>query len=101
MARLADLIGAKCFVNISGARGEIMDGPYRGNYSKETFELIVETVRYIIDEANRQTLFLLLNDAIHASRSPDSYLQLIGLLTGKFAAHLDPVNKISSPTLFQ
>ena len=48
--QLADEIGACCCVNISGARGEIWDGPYPGNYSKETFDLIVETVRYIIDQ---------------------------------------------------
>jgi len=99
MLRLADLIGAKCCVNISGARGEIWDGPYRGNYSKETFELIVETVRYIIDEAKPLNTFFTLEPMPYMlPDSPDSYLQLIRAIDRKrFAAHLDPVNMISSP----
>jgi len=41
LLQLADEIGACCCVNISGAKGEIWDGPYPGNYLKETFNEIV------------------------------------------------------------
>jgi sugar phosphate isomerase/epimerase len=96
---LADEIGASCCVNISGARGEIWDGPYAGNYAKETFDLIVETVRYIIDQARPLIAFYTLEPMPYMlPDSPDSYLELIKAVDRKqFAAHLDPVNMISSP----
>ena len=97
--RLADEIGAMCCVNISGARGEIWDGPYPGNYAKETFDMIVDTVRKIIDEVNPKTTFFTLEPMPYMlPDSPDTYLQLIKAVGRKqFAAHLDPVNMISSP----
>jgi len=100
--RLADEIGAKCCVNISGARGEIWDGPYPGNYARETFDMIVETVRKIIDEAKPVSTFFTLEPMPYMlPDSPDSYLQLIKAIGRKqFAAHLDPVNMISSPQIF-
>lgn len=96
---LADEIGASCCVNISGARGEIWDGPYAGNYAKETFDLIVETVRYIIDQAGPVNAFYTLEPMPYMlPDTPDSYLELIKAVDRKqFAAHLDPVNMISSP----
>lgn len=97
--QLADEIGANCCVNISGARGEIWDGPYVGNYTKETFDLIVETVRYIIDQARPASAFYTLEPMPYMlPDSPDSYLELIKAVGRKqFAVHLDPVNMISSP----
>lgn len=96
---LADEIGASCCVNISGARGEIWDGPYAGNYAKETFDLIVETVRYIIEQAGPVNAFYTLEPMPYMlPDTPDSYLELIKAVNRKqFAAHLDPVNMISSP----
>ncbi|HUX57491.1 MAG TPA: TIM barrel protein [Bacteroidales bacterium] len=97
--KLADEIGASCCVNISGARGEIWDGPYSGNYSKETFDMIVETVRYIIDQVKPVNSFYSLEPMPYMlPDSPDSYLELIRAVDRKqFAVHLDPVNMISSP----
>jgi sugar phosphate isomerase/epimerase len=97
--QLADQIGAGCCVNISGARGEIWDGPYSGNYSKETFDMIVENVRHIIDEAKPEEAFYTLEPMPYMlPDTPDSYLSLIKAIDRKqFAAHLDPVNMISSP----
>lgn len=96
---LADEIGANCCVNISGARGEIWDGPYPGNYSEETFDIIVENVRYIIDNVKPLNAFYTLEPMPYMlPDSPDSYLELIKAIDRKqFAAHLDPVNMISSP----
>jgi sugar phosphate isomerase/epimerase len=96
---LAEEIGAKCCVNISGARGEIWDGPYPGNYSKDTFDLIVQNVRSIIDEVKPSGTFYTLEPMPYMlPDSPDSYLSLIKAVGRKqFAAHLDPVNMISSP----
>ncbi|HEY5589960.1 MAG TPA: TIM barrel protein, partial [Paludibacter sp.] len=97
--QLADEIGASCCVNISGARGEIWDGPYAGNYSKETFDLIVETVRHIIDQVKPVSAFYALEPMPYMlPDSPETYLELIKAIDRKqFAAHLDPVNMISSP----
>lgn len=97
--KLADEIGAACCVNISGARGEIWDGPYAGNYSEETFAMIVETVRYIIDQAKPINSFYCLEPMPYMlPDSPDSYLELIKAINRKqCAVHLDPVNMISSP----
>ncbi len=97
--QLADEIGASCCVNISGARGEIWDGPYDGNYAKDTFNLIVETARYIIDQVKPVNAFYTLECMPYMlPDSPDSYLELIKAIGRKqFAAHLDPVNMISSP----
>jgi len=100
--QLADEIGAGCCVNISGARGEIWDGPYPGNYAPETFDMIVETVRYIIDQVNPVSAFYTLEPMPYMlPDSPDSYLKLIKAINRKqFGAHLDPVNMISSPQRF-
>lgn len=97
--QLADEIGAVCCVNISGARGEIWDGPYPGNYAKDTFGLIIETVRHIIDEVRPKSVFYTLEPMPYMlPDSPDTYLDLIKAVDRKqFAAHLDPVNMISSP----
>jgi sugar phosphate isomerase/epimerase len=97
--QLADEIGAKCCVNISGARGEIWDGPYPGNYARETFEMIVGSVRKIIDEVKPSSAFYTLEPMPYMlPDSPDTYLDLIRAVDRKqFAVHLDPVNMISSP----
>ena len=97
--QLADEIGACCCVNISGAKGEIWDGPYPGNYSKETFDQIVENVRYIIDQVKPKNTFYTLEPMpFMLPDSPDSYLELIRAIgRDRFAVHLDPVNMISNP----
>jgi len=97
--QLADEIGAVCCVNISGARGEIWDGPYPGNYARETFDLIIETVRSIIDQVKPVSAFYTLEPMPYMlPDSPDSYLEIIKAVDRKqFGAHLDPVNMISSP----
>jgi sugar phosphate isomerase/epimerase len=100
--QLADEIGASCCVNISGARGEIWDGPYPGNYKKGTFDLIVETVRYIIDQVKPASAFYTLEPMPYMlPDSPDSCLELVKAVNRKqFGVHLDPVNMISSPRRF-
>jgi sugar phosphate isomerase/epimerase len=97
--QLADEIGAMCCVNISGAKGEIWDGPYAGNYTQDTFDMIVETVRYIIDQVKPSSAFYSLEPMPYMlPDSPDSYLDLLKAIDRKqFGAHLDPVNMISSP----
>jgi sugar phosphate isomerase/epimerase len=96
---LADRIGAKCCVNIAGSRSEIWDGPHPDNVSTETFHLIVESVRKIIDAVNpTRTYYTLETMPWVLPDSPDSYLRLIHAIDRpRFAAHLDPVNLVNSP----
>lgn len=97
--RLADEIGATCCVNISGARGKIWDGPYQANYAGDTLDMIVETVRNIIDSVNPSSAFYSLEPMPYMlPDSPDSCLELVKAIDRKqFGVHLDPVNMISSP----
>ena len=97
--QLADEIGACCCVNISGAKGEIWDGPYPGNYTKETFDQIVENARHIIDQVKPKNTFFSFEPMPYMlPDSPDTYLELIKAIDrNRFAVHLDPVNMISSP----
>lgn len=96
---LADRIGAACCVNIAGSRGPVWDGPDPANYSKETFDLIVETVREIIDAVQpRRTYYTLETMPWTPPDSADSYLALIRAIDRPaFAVHFDPVNLVNCP----
>jgi len=96
---LADRIGARCCVNISGSRGELWDGPSPQNLTDETFNMIVETTRAIIDAVKpTRTYFTLETMPWAYPDSPDSYLDLLKAIDRKrFAVHLDPVNLVCSP----
>jgi sugar phosphate isomerase/epimerase len=96
---LAEKIGASCCVNIAGSRGPKWDGHDPQNLTKETFDMIVEITRDIIDAVNPQTTFFTLESMPWMyPDSPDSYLNLIKAIDRRaFAAHLDPVNMITSP----
>ena len=99
---LADRIGARCCVNIAGSRGEQWDGPYPDNLTSETFDLIVQTVREIIDAVRPTRTFYTLETMPWAyPDGPDSYLDLLKAIDRPaFAVHLDPANLISSPQRF-
>lgn len=97
---LAERIGARCCVNVSGSRGtEGIGGPNEKNLTQETFGMIVETTRKIIDTVKPSRTFFTL-EMMPASYpdSVDSYLELIRAIDRKgFAVHFDPVNIINSP----
>ncbi len=96
---LADEIGARCCVNIAGSRGTRWDGPHPDNLTGDTFDLIVETVREIIDAVKpKRTFYTLEPMPWMYPDSPDSYLALLNAVDRKqFGAHLDPVNMVCSP----
>ncbi len=96
---LADRIGARCCVNISGSRSKQWDGPHPDNLTKDTFDLIVETTRTIIDAVKpTRTYFTLETMPWAYPDSPDSYLRLLQAIERpRFSVHLDPVNMINSP----
>ena len=94
---LADRVGANCCVNISGSRGPKWDGPHPDNFIDDTFDLIVESVRSIIDHVKPTRTFYALETMPWAyPEGPDSYLRLIKAIDRvQFAVHLDPVNIIN------
>lgn len=96
---LADRIGARCCVNITGSRGAQWDGPDVRNLTEETFEMIVEVTRSIIDAVKpTRTYFTLETMPWAYPDSPDSYLRLFRAIDReRFAVHLDPVNLVCSP----
>ncbi|MCD6361200.1 MAG: sugar phosphate isomerase/epimerase [Armatimonadetes bacterium] len=96
---LADRIGARCCVNISGSRSGKWDGPHPDNLSDETFEMIVTSVREIIDAVQpARTYYTLETMPWVPPHSPQSYLDLIEAVDrDRFGVHLDPVNLVNSP----
>jgi sugar phosphate isomerase/epimerase len=99
---LADEIGALCCVNIAGSRSSQWDGPHPDNFSAETFELIVDTVREIIDAVKPKTSCYALEMMPWIyPHNAESYLNLLKAVDRKsFGVHLDPVNIITSPERF-
>ena len=101
--QLADDIGARCCVNISGSRNpEKWAGPHKDNLTPETFDLIVETTRKIIDAVNPSKTFYALETMPWAyPDSVDSYEKLIKAIDRKqFGVHFDPVNLVVSPQVY-
>jgi len=96
---LAEDIGALCCVNIAGSRGALWDGPHADNFSRDTFDLIVETVRAIIDAVKpRRTFYSLEPMPWIVPDSPESYLELVKAIDRpQCGVHLDPVNMITHP----
>lgn len=99
---LADDIGARCCVNIAGSRSARWDGPSAENFTRGTFEMIVQSVREIIDAVRpRRTCYSLETMPWAYPDSADSYLELARAIDRPaFAVHLDPVNLVCSPQRF-
>lgn len=96
---LADRIGARCCVNISGSLNrDYWAGPHPENLSADTFERVVEITRRIIDAVRPERSFFAL-EAMPWSfpDSAEAYLRLIRAIDReRFGVHLDPVNMITS-----
>lgn len=99
----AERVGAGCCVNIAGSRNvEQWDGPHPDNFTDETFELIVDTIREIIDAVKpKRTTFALETMPWVFPDTADSYLALIKAIDREgLSVHFDPVNMISSPRVY-
>ncbi|OIN98392.1 xylose isomerase [Candidatus Desantisbacteria bacterium CG_4_10_14_0_8_um_filter_48_22] len=96
---LADEIGARCCVNIAGSRGQKWDGPCQEDLTDQTFEMIVDTVRGIIDDVKpRRAFYALETMQWMYPDSAECYIKLIRAIGRKqFGVHMDPVNLICSP----
>ena len=97
---LAEEIGAVCAVNIAGTpHGPRWDGGYRENFSPETFDMTVETIQYVLKQADvKSTFFSIESMPWMIPSGPQEYLELIQRVNHpRFAAHIDLVNMITSP----
>jgi len=100
--QLADEIGARVCVNIAGSRGTVWDGPHELNLTDDTFDLIVDTVRSIIDQVKptRSKYALEMMPWVFPN-SADSYAALLKAIDRpQFGVHFDPVNIINSPQAY-
>jgi sugar phosphate isomerase/epimerase len=98
--QLADQIGARCCVNISGSKNpKYWAGPHEENMTDAVFDQVVETTRKIIDAVKPGRTFFALEAMPWAfPYSPDTYLALLKAMDReRFGVHLDPVNMITSP----
>jgi len=100
---LAEQIGANCCVNISGSRNpEYWAGPHEDNLTKDTFDLVVETTRKIIDSVKPSRTFFALEPMPWSyPDSPDNYQKLLKAIDrSRFGVHFDPVNMVVSPQIY-
>lgn len=98
--KMADLIGARCCVNVVGTPyGPRWDGGYRENFSEEAWTLAVRMIQEIIDRAAPTcTKFSIESMPWMIPGSPDEYVRLMEAVKREaFGAHLDVVNMITSP----
>ena len=99
---LSERTGARCCVNITGSRGPVWDGPHKDNYSRETFDLCVKTIREIIDAVDpKNTYFTIEPMPWMIPDGPDDYLRLIDAVErDRFAVHMDIFNWMTSPARY-
>lgn len=99
---LAERARARCCVNIAGSLGPRWDGPYGQDLHEDTFTLIVETVREIIDAVRpTRTFYALEAMPWMFPDSIDAYERLLRAIERPaFGVHFDPVNLVSSPQLY-
>ena len=101
--RLADELGIPCCVNIAGTDSPAgWDAADRSNFTPETYERIVSSIRTIIDAAKPRKAFYTLEPMPWmVPDSPDNCLQLMkDVDREQFAVHMDFVNMINCPRRF-
>ena len=99
---IADRLGARCCVNIAGSRGPNVHGPFEQDLTSDTFALIVDSVREIIDAVRpTRTFYTLETMPWMYPDSVDAYERLLQAVDrDAFGVHFDPVNLVSSPQLY-
>jgi sugar phosphate isomerase/epimerase len=98
--KLADELGVECCVNIAGTSSAAgWDAADSSNFTEETYERIIRSVREIIDRVSPKRAFYCLEPMPWMiPDSPENYLQLIrDVDRPQFAAHMDFVNMINCP----
>ncbi|HRR25968.1 MAG TPA: TIM barrel protein [Acidobacteriota bacterium] len=98
---LAEALGARCCVAIAGSfNPQIWYGPHPGNFSREFFDLTVETTRRIIDAVQpTRTKYSLEMMGWALPSGPEEYMDLLRAIDRPaFGVHLDICNAVNSPT---
>ncbi len=101
--RLADEIGARCCVNVTGTwGGPVWDGGYAVNYSPECWQAVVEYTRQLLDEVKpARTEYSVEPMPWMIPTSPDECLKLLHDVDREgFGIHLDVVNMINCPARY-
>ena len=101
--RLAEQLGARCCVNISGTfGGPVWDGGYRENYSPECWQAVVEYTRSLIDAVRPvRTKYTLEPMPWMIPTDPDEYLKLLEDVDREaFGVHMDIINMINQPARY-
>ena len=95
---LAEEVGARCCVNISGSAGDLWDGYHPWLDTRECWDLVVENTQHIIDAVKPQhTVYSLEPMPWMVPESPEQYLQLIrDVDRSGFGVHLDYCNMLNS-----
>jgi sugar phosphate isomerase/epimerase len=99
---LADRAGARCCVNIAGSIGPDPHGPFAADLEEDTFALVVDSVREIIDGVRpARTFYALETMPWMLPDSSESYERLVRAVDREwFGVHFDPVNLVWSPRLY-
>lgn len=94
----AEKVGARCCVNISGSRSAVWDGPDPRNLTGETFEMVVETTRRLIDRVNpARTRYTLEPMPWMLPHDEQDMLRLLKAVDRpQLAVHADMVNLVNS-----
>lgn len=95
---LAESLGARCCVNVSGSAGKEWYGCYRENYSEELYEKNVKFVQWLLDAVKPQCTFYTLEPMQWMlPDSAESYMKFIkDVDRSGFGVHFDPINFINS-----
>ena len=95
---LAETVGANCCVNISGSFADMWDGYHPALDTPETWTLVVENTRKIIDTVQpTHTAYSLEPMPWMIPESPEQYLQLMkDVDRPAFKVHLDYCNMLNS-----
>ena len=95
---MAEELGSRCCVNIAGSSGDVWDGYDVRNFTPETHDMVVQSVREIIDAVKpTRTCYSLEPMPWMLPSSPEEYLQLMKDVDRKaFGVHLDLSNMINS-----
>ncbi len=97
---LADVWGIPCCVNIVGTQSAAgWDAADKSNFTPETYEKIIASIRDIIDSVKPDRAFYCIEPMPWmVPDGPEAYLQLIRDVDRKqFGAHMDFVNMINCP----
>jgi len=96
---LAELLGARCCVALSGSRAQKWDAPHKANFSRGALEDIASNVRKIIDAVDpKNTYYTLEPMPWTLPCDAKSELKLLEMIDrSAYAVHYDPVNMVYSP----